>query len=230
MMNHQFAEPILRTLLEDDATSTGGTAYVGETVEDFIREDPELLHSMYKVSELNTFLVESGIKPIQHDYKCGGCCRFEERDMRPDETGYHCTMQDYHHDVIPDEEACFWYWDRAEQERIDHAEAEEREAERLRKWSIYAEKPPVKLPIVYDGYGYMPMCPVCGDMPYSTEQCHWCGQRFLQDEEVEEYNIPSPEETILCIACGKKTMTGSRSKYNGHFHGKCTNCGAIMME
>ena len=69
----------------------------------------------------------------------------------------------------------------------------------------------------------------CGDMPYSTEQCYWCGQRFLQDEDIEEYNTIS-EETIKCPFCGKKTMVGTRSKYNNHFHGKCVNCGVVIME
>lgn len=229
-MDKQFAEPILQTILEDDATSTGGTAYVGETVEDFIKEDKELLHSMRKVSELNQFLVKCGIKPIQHHYKCGGCCRFEERDMRPSDTGYHCTMQDYSLDIDSKEEACFWYWDRMEQEKIDRAESERNEKSRKEKWKQNKDNPPVKLPIIFDGYGRIPMCPVCGDMPYSTEQCYWCGQRFLQGEETKEYSTPSPEETIVCFVCGQKTMVGRRSKYNGHFSGKCTNCGAVMKE
>ena len=28
-----------------------------------------------------------------------------------------------------------------------------------------------------------PKCPHCGEMPYSTEQCVFCGQRFVQDKK-----------------------------------------------
>lgn len=224
-----FSEPILRMMLEDDSTPTGGISFVGETVEDFIKEDEELLHSCMKVSELNRYLIDCGIKPITHNFKCGGCCRCELRDGNA-ETGYHCTMQNYRKDIDPEEEACFWYWDRARQEQIDQDYKAEKEAERQRKWSFYAHVPPIKLPIVFDGYGRVPMCPTCGEMPYSTEQCYWCGQRFIQDEDIEEYNQPGPEETHICICCGKQTMVGRRNKYNNHFHGECTNCGAIIME
>ncbi len=27
-----------------------------------------------------------------------------------------------------------------------------------------------------------PVCPYCGDMPYNTEQCVFCGQRFISEE------------------------------------------------
>ena len=224
----EFANPILQTVLEDDSSPTGGISFAGETLEDFIKEDEKLLYSYMKVSELNKYLIECGIKPIKHSYKCGGCCCCEPRD-RKDETGCHCTMQDYQKDIDPEEEACFWYWDRNGQEKIDRAEAEKDEQERQKKWEENKDNPPVKLPIVFDGYGRIPMCPTCGDMPYSTEQCYWCGQRFFQDEDIEEYNTIS-EETITCPFCGKQTMVGARSKYNNHFHGKCTNCGAMMME
>lgn len=31
----------------------------------------------------------------------------------------------------------------------------------------------------------VPICPHCGEMPYSYKQCVFCGQRFLQDEKTE---------------------------------------------
>lgn len=158
--------------------------------------------------------------------KCKGCVRFEPR-WQNDGT-YHCCRQDYNIDKYPEDEACEQYWDRAEQEEEERKLAEETERKRKQMWAIYASKPPVKLPIVYDGYGDIPMCPTCRDMPYSTEQCHWCGQRFIQDEEVEEYNKPN-EATMECPACGG-TMEGVRSKYNGHFHGTCRDCGARIIE
>ena len=103
----EFANPILQTVLEDDSSPTGGISFAGETLEDFIKEDEKLLYSYMKVSELNKYLIECGIKPIKHSYKCGGCCCCEPRD-RKDETGCHCTMQDYQKDIDPEEEACFW--------------------------------------------------------------------------------------------------------------------------
>lgn len=90
------------------------------------------------------------------------------------------------------------------------------------------KNPPVKLPIVFDGYGNIPECPSCGEMPYSTEQCIFCGQKFIQDEEVEEYNKPN-FVTEKCPLCGGE-MVGTRSKYNGHFHGSCKNCGVSVIE
>lgn len=31
-----------------------------------------------------------------------------------------------------------------------------------------------------------PVCPHCGEMPYSYEQCVFCGQRFVQDDNTKE--------------------------------------------
>lgn len=160
--------------------------------------------------------------------KCSGCVRFEER-WRDNEKGtYHCCRQDYKVDKYPEDIACDEYWDRAEHEAEERKRNEEVEAKRKKMWSIYANKPPVKLPIVFDGYGMIPECPICGEMPYSTEQCHWCGQRFIQDKEVEEYNKPDECE-FECFVCGGK-IKGVRSKYNGHFHGKCEKCGLTIIE
>lgn len=33
-----------------------------------------------------------------------------------------------------------------------------------------------------DGFQPAPECPACGEMPYSTERCVFCGQRFLPGE------------------------------------------------
>lgn len=76
-----------------------------------------------------------------------------------------------------------------------------------------------------------PQCPHCGEMPHSTERCVFCGQRFIQDETIAEYNKP-PEKVVLnCPRCGgEKTLIGARAKFNGHFHGKCEKCGCELME
>lgn len=77
------------------------------------------------------------------------------------------------------------------------------------------------------GYKKIPECPICGEMPYSTEQCYWCGQRFVQDEEVEEYATP---QTINgnCFNCGADVVIHV-SKYNGHKSYHCNKCGCSIM-
>ncbi len=76
-----------------------------------------------------------------------------------------------------------------------------------------------------------PICPHCGEMPYSTEQCVFCGQRFIKDKQTEEFEKPSEIERTNCIMCGSvNSVVGTRAKTNGHFHGKCEKCGAVCME
>lgn len=76
-----------------------------------------------------------------------------------------------------------------------------------------------------------PRCPHCGEMPYSTEQCVFCGQRFVQDGQRRREAEPPKVETMDCFICGGEgTMKGCRAKINGHFHGKCEKCEAVMME
>lgn len=62
-----YANEILDYILEDDSTSEwGGTAFIGETVRDFLEdytEEPEQL----TVNALNTLLEECGIKKIVLD-------------------------------------------------------------------------------------------------------------------------------------------------------------------
>jgi hypothetical protein len=144
--------------------------------------------------------------------------------------GYHCSMQSYSVDIQPTDKACVRYWDKAEHERIEKAQEEAKEKRREELWAIYAKREPIKLPIIHDGCGLIPECPICGEMPYSTEQCHWCGQRFIQDKEIEEYNKPKGG-TMDCWNCGgKDTIEYKVSKYNGHRRGRCKNCGLTFME
>lgn len=78
--------------------------------------------------------------------------------------------------------------------------------------------------------GIYPKCPSCGEMPYSYERCVFCGQKFIQDDpKLQEYAEEPPQETIQCMICGG-TVVGKRAKSNGHFHGQCDKCGAIVME
>lgn len=117
---------------------------------------------------------------IPNEYKekkCSDCMRFGKRTHR--KSGYHCSMKDFDIDISPDDNACEEFWSRERQEALDILHEQDIEKRREELWKIYAEKEPVKLPIVFDGYDNIPMCPICGEMPYSTEQCHWCGQRFV---------------------------------------------------
>ena len=100
---------------------------------------------------------------------------------------------------------------------------------------------PVKIIIWEDdfgegGTGYA-KCPECHELAYGMMepdengigQCPFCGQHYQYDEEGKEKAEPAPEETILCVNCGKMTMVGRRAKCNGHFHGRCTNCGSSVI-
>ena len=56
-----------------------------------------------------------------------------------------------------------------------------------------------------------PRCPHCGEMPYSTEQCVFCGQRFVQDGQRRREAEPPKVETMDCFICGGEgTMKGCR--------------------
>ena len=177
----------------------------------------------------NTFIYPEEIT----DKKCGGCVRFTSNNDgfdngRHDPNGYHCSMRGWDLPIRAEDKACVDYWDLAEHERSETEHEDAVEKRRNELWAVYALKDPIKLPIIDDGYGIIPQCPICGEMPYSTEQCHWCGQRFIQDEEVVEYATPKTIE-LTCPNCGAAGKAHV-SKYNGHKHFKCENCGAGFME
>ena len=158
--------------------------------------------------------------------KCADCVRFGEREyIKP---GYACSMKHYDIDVFPEDAACEEFWSRERQEEWDKQYDRDIEKRREELWAVYAGKDPVKLPIVNDGYGFIPMCPACGEMPYSTEQCHWYGQRFIQDEQVEDYNKPLTEK-CKCPNCGADGEIHI-AKYNGHKSFHCEKCGMRWME
>lgn len=56
-----LSETIMNTVLEDDDSPYGGVDYVGETVREFVEGIGE---NMMTLKELNTALVECGIKEI----------------------------------------------------------------------------------------------------------------------------------------------------------------------
>ena len=158
---------------------------------------------------------------------CRECIRCTKRARRG-EKGHHCTMQPYNHDIDPADQACEWFWNKAEQEERDRKNAEVVEKRREELWAVYAAREPVKIPIVNDGFGRIPTCPVCGEVPYDTKQCYWCGQRFIQDEELLDYNTPKTMD-IACVVCGNP-VTATVSSYNGHKSYTCKNCGCVAQE
>lgn len=164
------------------------------------------------------------------DKKCGDCVRCTLRDhpYKGKKEGYHCSMQPYDVDIFPTDKACIHWWDKAEEEEIERLHQEDIEKRRKELWDIYAKKEPINLPLIHDGYGMIPECPICGEMPYSTEQCHWCGQRFVQDKEMEEYEKPLTKSE-KCPNCNAD-ITIYISKYNGHKHFHCAKCGFAAME
>lgn len=52
-------------VLVDDDTPIGGTAYIGETVGDFVDELHDLIGPSSKVKRLNNMLTGCGIKPVE---------------------------------------------------------------------------------------------------------------------------------------------------------------------
>jgi len=67
--------------------------------------------------------------------------------------------------------------------------------------------------------------------PYNLERRVFCGQRFVKDDLAKKRERPSEIVRMDCIECGSKgAMRGTRARSNGHFHGKCENCGAKMHE
>lgn len=167
------------------------------------------------------------------DKTCGGCVRFTSNDDGfprgdYDINGFHCSFRGWELPIHAEDKACVDYWDREEHERSEREHEESVENRRRELWAVYAEKEPVKLPIVDDGYGIVPKCPTCGEMPYDLEQCHWCGQRFVQNEETAEYGTPKLID-FKCPQCG--TMGKANvSKVNGHKHFRCEKCGMAFME
>lgn len=98
---------------------------------------------------------------------------------------------------------------------------------------VNGKKEPIQIGWEKDPYncGVFPYCPACGEMAYSVERCVFCGQRFVQDQRTDEWNKPPETVKRNCPKCGGiKSLVGTRSKVNGHFHGKCEKCGCILME
>ena len=100
------------------------------------------------------------------------------------------------------------------------------EAEQPKRWA--KSRPPVVLPFVEDyGGGMFPECPTCHEMPYSTKECYWCGQRFIQDKTVKEHAIPHTEQGT-CPNCGAPVEIQIANS-NNHRSYHCNECGCTVM-
>jgi hypothetical protein len=62
---------------------------------------------------------------------------------------------------------------------------------------------------------------------------HNCGIHgcAILNQAIERIEGKPEVEHMYCVFCGGHgTMVGSRTRTNGHFHGRCTQCGARVME
>ena len=93
------------------------------------------------------------------------------------------------------------------------------------------KKPPRLIQWEEDYGGVGPICPACGEMPYSLERCIFCGQKLIKDNRALEWEKPMTVEYMDCFMCGGKgTVEYTCSRYNGHKSGGCTSCGIRFIE
>lgn len=171
---------------------------------------------------------------------CGGCTRFRENSGFPSQK-YNCICHKREdNEVFADAKACDIYLDKIQCDK----EEEERKLRELERRAILHEEtknnPPVKLEFSpsYDFHTDNiiergePKCPYCGEMPYSLEECVFCGTKFLQDDEETknfvEQNSGEKEEISECLVCGEKYMHMISRRVNGEWHvghGYCDKCG-----
>ena len=139
-------------------------------------------------------------------FHCESCSRF---DAREDDTGgwwnfhkkpkpgqtAHCWMNDYKIDWRADQLACEywtarWWWNFLEYRRYVKYYMGRWWFEHVRKRVGGLRRPvPLRWVDYFDGMrdeivtAGEPQCPRCGEMPYSTIQCQFCGQRFTVEKE-----------------------------------------------
>ena len=167
---------------------------------------------------------------------CGGCVRFTENWKTPGT--YECCDIDGPKSIYAATPACKDYWDKAEQDALEAAERAETEKARRHALEQNKDNPPRPAKWVrdYDGIrecltGAMPFCPNCDEPLYETDQCYFCGQKIEQDAAMKKFQEPPEEKRMNCFLCGGvNTVIYTESRYNGHKHGECENCGAMFME
>lgn len=171
---------------------------------------------------------------------CGGCCRFKFY-YRTNPKGYHCTCGNVKGIITADHTACKDYWDREEQEQLDRQRFEEQTKKREKLFAEKENRQPVKPDWTQDYDGMRdcmtepyPICPDCGNPLFSLadgDRCEYCGRKIEITPELKAYYEPPEVMKMDCFKCGGKgTLECIKSRYNGHMHGRCTNCGMSFME
>lgn len=169
---------------------------------------------------------------------CGTCVRYTEDRQLPG--SYRCTGYGMRNAKITfASPACEHYWDLEEQRRLDSDIQERKERERMKRWDANRDKPPITIrwERTFDGCRDdftepMPFCGNCGEPLYDTEEgrCYFCGQAFLRDLTLDEWESPPETEHMDCPHCGGEgTFEFVRAKPNGHIHGKCAKCGTVIL-
>lgn len=144
-----------------------------------------------------------------------------------------CTSVSMESEITPDSKACKDWEYRAKWNAKLRMECIKSKARRIFDVCIRVPIGRLRKPVrliwrdTYDGAtdriirNAEPECPHCGEMPYSTDRCVFCGQRFIQDEAVAEYNKPPEKVVMNCPMCGgEKTLVGARAKCKKREDGK----------
>lgn len=135
------------------------------------------------------------------------------------------TIQDFFEEMKP---PCYWHDDVICVHKR-HCHSCEHQPDDNKK--INGTNDPIPIGWKADSVGIMPVCPACGEIPYSFDRCIFCGQRFIKDERMKVWTQLKKVERMDCPVCGgKDTLEFTRSRYNGHKHGHCTACGVKIME
>lgn len=121
--------------------------------------------------------------------KCEGCSNCVKRE---DNISYYCQMQRYDKNIFPNDKACIGYRDKIEENELERLRKQDVGKHRKELWAIYSKRKPAKIVVTRGMWGeYFARCPVCDEIPYSFNQCYWCGQRFENGEETKREIMPN---------------------------------------
>ncbi len=123
--------------------------------------------------------------------KCGGCSNYIKDNNR-----HYCLLQRRDKNIFLNDKACIGYKDKAEETELEKLRKQDVEKHRKELWAVYSKRKPAKMVVTHGMWGeYFARCPVCDEIPYSFDQCYWCGQHFDNGEEIKEKIMPneSPE-------------------------------------
>ena len=143
---------------------------------------------------------------VGDEVTCVGCVRCHKKY----DGTYYCQMIGMG-EISPNEKHCEENWDSALFEKSRKDYEDHQEAERIAQIEANKDKPPVEIgwgveyDYVTDSGVMVPECPVCHEMPYSLEECYFCGTKFIQDDpaliEYKAANGATKEELSTCLKC-----------------------------